>query len=170
MRHLVIIALSLFVFSPVFGITNSQTKIDDDYSYLELDNNKLITLSSLKKDPFAASMYSLVFSGAGQFYAGNYSLGSLLFLGESLYHLFNIGIRYKLQNDYGDSVTFSRLNTSDQILLGATFFTFIILKVYSIYDANISIRKYNKEIDEKLRRYKFSYIPGDLKASYTIRF
>ncbi len=167
MKQTLIVIFFLAFSSSLFSKTNS-TELNPSGT-LGPDNIRLIELTSYKKDPFAASMYSMIYAGAGQFYAGNYTLGSLLFLGESLYHLFNIGIRYKLQNDYGDSVAFSQMNTSDQILMGAVFFSFMVLKVYSIYDANISVRRYNKDIDEKLKRFKFTYMPGEIRASYSLR-
>lgn len=155
---------------PAFAATNKVTLPGPVQPSLDFSYESLLQLTSLKKDPFAASIYSLVYSGAGQFYAGNYTLGSLLFLGESLYHLFNIGIRYKLQNDYGTSVPFDQLRSQDKVLLISAFFGFVALKVYSVYEANISVRKFNQGIDQKLQKIQFKASRSEVSALYTFRF
>ncbi len=170
MKKILLLVFIIFFTSNMHAQTNQTVIPLEKKQSIDFNYNKLMELTSLKKDPFAASIYSLIYAGAGQFYAGNYTLGSLLFLGESLYHLFNIGIRYKLQNDYGASIPFNQLSSGDRVMLISAFFGFVVLKVYSVYDANISVRKYNKEIDEKLQRFQFNLSDTDVKASLSIRF
>ncbi|NPU99819.1 MAG: hypothetical protein HPY53_00400 [Brevinematales bacterium] len=132
--------------------------------------NTALALYSYKKDPFAGAAFSLIYAGAGQFYLGDYTKGSLLFLGETLYHLFNYGIRLRFQTIYGDSASFNTLSATDQVLVVSSFFIYIGIKAFSMYDAYTTADLLNRQIDKKLQSLSVSINSENISVSYGIGF
>ena len=164
-RRVILLLFLLFFSSSVFALTNTNKTNSTPLSEKTL--NKLI---HLHRDPFAASIYSLIYAGGGQFYNHDYTKGSLLFLGETIYHIFNFGIKYKLHNTYGDQVSFSQLQSGDQILLISAFIAFVTLKSYSIYDANVNARIFNQKIDRRLLHFRLEINKESARGVFQLRF
>lgn len=147
----------------------------EDNSMLSVPNisnkvNYALALYSYKKDPFAGVAFSMIYAGAGQFYLGDYTKGSLLFLGETLYHVFNYGIRLRFQTIYGNSASFNTLSATDQILVVSSFFIYIGIKAFSMYDAFTTAETLNRQIDKKLQSLTLSFDPENISVSYGIGF
>jgi hypothetical protein len=167
----------LFLFLPVILFSQdpfAEPSFDDDsvLSVPHITNqvNYALALQSYKKDPFAGVAFSMIYAGAGQFYLGDYTKGSLLFLGETLYHVFNYGIRLRFQTIYGDSAGFNTLSATDQILVVSSFFIYIGIKAFSMYDAFTIADALNRKIDKKLQSLTLSFDPEHISVSYGIGF
>jgi TM2 domain-containing membrane protein YozV len=132
---------------------------------------QVMNLMQERKDPYVAAVFSLFYSGIGQFYNGSFTKGSLFFLGETLYYAFNWGLYLKFQNTYlHDTVSFDSLNNLDKTLLVGSFIGFIAFKAFCIYDA-YSIASYiNSTIDRKIDEVMVSYEDGSLKVLCGVRF
>lgn len=184
------LTISLFIvgsFSHLYGqttntsVTNAELTnsgfIDDYYNINVLYNTKfvqkkdqIIQLYSEKKDPLTAGLLSLLYAGAGQFYMKEFTKGSLLFLGESVYYLFFYAMRLKFQNTYGITTSFKSLNPSDKVLIISSFAVYMALKFYSIYDAYDSAVEHNRAIDETLDKLYLNISPEEFSLSFNLRF
>ncbi len=123
---------------------------------------KTINLISEKKDPFASAMFSLIYSGVGQFYNRQYTTGSILFFGETLYHVLNFAMMLKFQNTYSNSsISFFSMDNTDKVLLCASILVYTGLKAYSIYDAYNYAVDLNKEIEKSLNNISFHVSPRE---------
>ena len=132
---------------------------------------QILELTAQKKDPFSAGSLSLLYAGAGQFYNGDFTKGSLFFLGETVYHIFNFAIRFKMQSTYGASAGFSSLETTDQVLLVSSFILYLGIKAFSIYDAYDSSVQINRGIDENIQRIMMSGDSGGISVTlFELRF
>ncbi|OHD54908.1 MAG: hypothetical protein A2Y33_16185 [Spirochaetes bacterium GWF1_51_8] len=172
----ILLFLSLMIVPAVLGaqeitsVTGTPKPTVIDHAYVSNQIAVAIELNSYKKSPFAASAFSLLYAGAGQFYLGDYTKGSLFFLGETLYHLFNYGIRIRLQTVYGETASFNTLNTTDQVLIISSFFIYIGIKAFSMYDAYVTADTLNQQIDEKLQSLMVKVDPQEFSISYRIGF
>lgn len=136
----------------------------------DLYRQQILDLASRRRSPFVGSMFTLAYAGAGQFYNGDYSKGSLFFLGETVYIGLFYGMRLKFQTTYGDTISFRALNSADKVLLISSFALYLAFKVYCIRDAYISAVDLNRRIDESMSRIQLSYTPTDVSIRYSLRF
>lgn len=144
--------------------------LDRNDSSLEFKKAQLLHIYSQRKSPFAASFFSLMYSGTGQFYTGSYTKGSLLFLGETVFYLFYYGLRFKYNEIYGGSVNYYSMQAADQSILVGAFVVYLGLKVYSMFDAYKSAEAINYKLDKKIQKIKFVATPIGVSLSYCIRF
>ncbi len=149
---------------------------DDNQGKFSIDDlknaqKKAFLLYSEKKDPLAAGMFSLVYSGIGEFYNGQYTKGSFFFLGETVYHSLNYLMIYKFQTSYPlSSMDFFAMNSTDQILLASSYLIYFGLKAYCFYDAYTSALNIDKEIDNNLQNINVYFDNNNWKIICSVRF
>lgn len=125
-----------------------------------------------RKDPTLSSVLSLLYSGTGQFYNGQFNKGSLFFLGETACHLANLGLLFKLKNDYSGSTSLSFIDMAlgDQALVLSSILVLISVKLLCIMDAYQSSTAINADIVRNLGLVRFDTIPGGYRISCGIAF
>ena len=112
------------------------------------------------KDPYAASMFSIIFPGGGQFYNEQNAKGGLFILGELLTLIVvavgtedNVDV---LVRDYGGIIGEVKNESvdvdDDDYLIGIGFLSWLMVRGWSILDANKSAKKLNK-----LNGFEFFY-------------
>ncbi len=176
MRNRIVLLIAFLLCStPVFAQT-FRSQEPEGYAFstnaIEFDwkKHQIVELASRRRSPFVGSLFTLLYAGAGQFYNGDYSKGSLFFLGETVYYGLFYGMRLKFQATYGDSLSFRALNPADKVLLVSSFALYLAFKAYCIHDAYTSAVDLNRKIDESISRIQLSVTSSDFSIQYSLRF
>jgi len=127
-------------------------------NFAEFHEKQVVNLLNQRKDPFFASVLSMIYSGAGQFYNENYQLGSLLFLGETSYYIANYLLQYHFNQVYGSGISYEKLSTQDLGLLVFSYVAFLSIKSFSMYEAYTQADRRNREIDRELDKLRLSWM------------
>jgi len=149
-----------------------QINSNTNRSKMSVDGKSLIlNLVYEKKDPYVAAVFSVVYSGIGQFYNGSFTKGSLFFLSETVYYAFYWGLNLKFKNFYmRDSIDFNNLDNGDKALLLSSFVLYLSMKVFCIYDAYTSAQNISDTIDKSLNQISISADIRDWKIRCTTKF
>lgn len=173
----VVLILPLKVFAQSYravpvapSIEPAPAQVSTNQLQLEAQKRQILELASRRRSPFVGSMFSLMVAGTGQFYNGQYSKGSLFFLGETVYYGFMYGMKLKCQNTYGDTLSFKALNPADKVLLISSFVIYLGFKGYCMYDAYTSAVDINRKIGETLEHFTLSVDTSQVSLYCSLRF
>ncbi len=114
-----------------------------------------------EKDPFIAGLLSVSMMGLGQFYAKEYTKGSLFVLadfiqkGSLILLIVNFNDKYTNKDNGDNVVKWSELTTPDKILIIGYLTFYFGTQVYCVVDAMKSAENYNRSI-KKMRESKFN--------------
>lgn len=152
--------------------TNTEMMISesDMLNLFEMRKERLLEAATLRRSPLTAALLSGLYSGAGQFYNKDYSMGSLLFFAETADYLLIYGMMVKYNNDYGDTVSFDAISTADKIFIASAFSALLTLKVVSVVNAYRSSLEYNRELIEGLEGFRLVATPDEFQLNYGLRF
>jgi|YNPMSStandDraft_1061717.scaffolds.fasta_scaffold50966_2 hypothetical protein len=112
--------------------------------------NNVYSQTYQEKDPFVAGLLSSVMMGLGQFYAKEYTKGSLFILldlldkGTLLWMV--VALNEKYTNDIDKTVEWKEITDNDKALIISYIGIHYGLQIFCIIDAVYSAKKYNEEI------------------------
>lgn len=144
--------LFLFFFVLVAGSVKADTVKSVDAPLKEENSVGLMHYRSIPtyKEPFIGGLLSWTWPGMGQFYSQSYTKGSIFLFtdlvqkGLFVYLGFHLADKYSAENN--GIATFSRYDTSDQIIFVGYFFSVLALKIWSTVDAIQTVKEYNIKI------------------------
>ncbi len=135
-----------------------------------------------KKDPFIAGVLSFSMLGAGQFYAKEYTKGSLFVLIDLIQKASLIWLTSRFTDKYTDEekgdqiVEWQEMSKEDRILVIGYIIFHGCSKIFCVYDAVKCVEKYNRRL-LKMKKESFSFsITHDninhlaLKLGWSYRF
>lgn len=181
MRYYLLIFLFI-IQSPLLSQVNSRTNYMNSVQKNKIEKANFVTikkdlLNKLQyryKDPFIAGLLSVPMWGVGQFYAGEYTKGSLFVFGDLVYKGMLLGLIIKLNNNYtskvnGDNeVDWSELSSNDRFLVVGYVVSYLVISAWSVADAAYSANKFNDRNSLK-NKFKLSLEP-DYHNSLVVKF
>jgi len=171
MRYYFVIFLFLLQ-NILFSQSSSITNNFDTVKYAKVKKTDFVTinrtlLNNLQyryKDPFVAGLLSVPMWGVGQFYAGEYTKGSLFVFGDLVYKGMLLGLIIKLNNNYtskssGDrEVSWDELSSNDKFLVAGYVVSYLVVSAWSVVDAAYSAKRFNSRNSIK-NKFKLSLVP-----------
>lgn len=156
MKKPFLIFFFLTISSTLFASESLKLTNNVSLNFAKFHERQVVNLLNQKKNPFFASVLSMIYSGAGQFYNENYQLGSLLFLGETSYYIANYLLQYHFNEVYGSGISYEKLSAQDLGLLVFSYVAFLSIKSFSMYEAYTQADYRNREIDRELDKLRLS--------------
>lgn len=105
----------------------------------------------LPKDKFIAGFMSWYMPGLGQFYAKEYTKGSIFVLYNLLQKAFLVGYIVSINNRYSSEdetvLSWNNLRAGDKVTIISYIGVYFFMKIYCIIDATRSVEKYNKRLE-----------------------
>lgn len=171
MRYYLLILL-LIIHCPLLSQDNNSpnslnqvAKIKTEQTdFVKINRDLLNKLQYRYKDPFVAGLLSVPMWGVGQFYAGEYTKGSLFVFGDLVYKGMLLGLIIKLNNNYtskvsGDTeVNWGELSSNDKFLVVGYIVSYLAISAWSVADAAYSANRFNDRNSLK-NKFKLSLEP-----------
>jgi len=146
MRKLTIGMLAALVLFQTTAFAAGESRTNDDSVALSPD--VLARVRQQYRDPFVAGLLSGLYWGLGQFYAREYTKGSLFMFGDLVYKGVLIGMLLKFKNKYtgsgDDSVRWREMTSGDRALAIGAVVTWLGMTIFSVADAAACANGYNR--------------------------
>ncbi len=140
-------------FIVLFIVFNSLIYGEENYK-----NKDYYNIKYNEKDPFIAGLLSATMMGLGQFYAKEYTKGSLFVLvdfikkGSLIWLIANLNKKYTNDEKGDNIVEWNEITRGDKIMI-LTYMSFYFgSKIYCIVDAMKSAEKYNMRMKELMKK------------------